>query len=177
LEHWGYDPGIINEKNWNEQVFLDNGFSVHTVPARHFSGRGLKRNQALWTSLVLQTPTMKIFIGGDSGYDNHFAEIGKTFGEFDLVILENGQYNKSWKYIHEMPGEILKTAKDLKAKKIFTVHNSKFALANHPWDEPLINVATLFKSENIKLLTPIIGEQVDLKNENQVFTEWWKDLN
>jgi L-ascorbate metabolism protein UlaG (beta-lactamase superfamily) len=177
LEHWGYSPNKIIEKNWNEQILLDNGFSVHIVPARHFSGRGLKRNQALWTSFVLQTPTMKIFIGGDSGYDKHFAETGKTFGGFDLVILENGQYDKSWKHIHMMPDEILKAATDLKAKKLLAVHNSKFAIANHPWDEPLINVAAQLKAENINLLTPKIGEQVNLKDNNQVFTEWWKNIN
>ena len=176
LEHWGYSPEKIIEKNWNEQILLEDGISVHTVPSRHFSGRGFKRNQALWTSFVLQTPTMKIFIGGDSGYDKHFAEAGKKFGEFDLVILENGQYDKSWKYIHMMPGEILKATKDLKAKKLLAVHNSKFAIANHPWDEPLINVAAAFKSEKINLLTPKIGEQVNLKDDKQVFSEWWKDL-
>lgn len=177
LEHWGYDPKKIIEKNWNEQILLDNGFSVHTVPARHFSGRGLKRNQTLWTSFVLQTPTMKIFMGGDSGYDKHFAEIGKMFGGFDLVILENGQYDKSWKYIHLMPDEILKATKDLNAKQLFAVHNSKFAIANHPWDEPLINVAKRCKEENIHLLTPKIGEQVNLKDENQTFSEWWKNID
>ncbi len=177
LEHWGYSQNQIIKKDWNEQIVLDNGFSVHTVPARHFSGRGFKRNQALWTSFVLQTPTMKIFIGGDSGYDKHFAEIGNAFGEFDLVILENGQNDKSWKYIHMMPDEILKATKDLKTKKLFAVHNSKFAIANHPWDEPMINVAKQCKVENINLLTPKIGEQVNLKDNNQVFTEWWTNIN
>jgi hypothetical protein len=57
------------------------------------------------------------------------------------------------------------------------VHNSKFAIANHPWDEPLINVAAQLKAENINLLTPKIGEQVNLKDNNQVFTEWWKNIN
>ncbi|MBC7865426.1 MAG: MBL fold metallo-hydrolase [Bacteroidia bacterium] len=177
LEFWGYNTKQIIEKNWNEQVVLDTEFTVHTVPARHFSGRGLKRNKALWTSFVLQTPTLKIFIGGDSGYDKHFAEAGNTFGEFDLAILENGQYDKSWKYIHLMPDEITKAAKDLKAKKLFAVHNSKFALGNHAWDEPLIKVAANCKAENIPLLTPKIGEQVNLKDQDQVFTEWWKNID
>jgi hypothetical protein len=51
LEHWGYDNNLIIEKNWNEEIVLEEGFIVHTVPSRHFSGRGLKRNAALWTSL------------------------------------------------------------------------------------------------------------------------------
>jgi L-ascorbate metabolism protein UlaG (beta-lactamase superfamily) len=137
LEYWGYDHERIIEKDWNESFELDHGFTVHTVPSRHFSGRWLKRNQALWTSFVLQTPGLRIFIGGDSGYDKHFAEIGNTFGGFDLAIMENGQYNKNWKHIHLMPHEILQAAKELKAKRIFPVHSSKFVLGNHAWDAPL----------------------------------------
>ena len=133
LEYWGYHKDFIIEKDWNEEVILGDGFVVNTTPARHFSGRGLKRNQALWVSFVLQTPGLKIFIGGDSGYDKHFKEIGKNFGPFDLAILENGQYDKSWKYIHMMPGEVLKAAEELNARKLLPVHSSKFAIANHPW--------------------------------------------
>ena len=116
FEHWGFDKNNIIEKDWNEKIDLDEGFIAYTAPARHFSGRGFLRNRALWTSFVLQTPTNKIFIGGDSGYDTHFAEIGKTYGGFDLVILENGQYDKSWKYIHMIPEEVVQAAKDLNAK-------------------------------------------------------------
>jgi L-ascorbate metabolism protein UlaG (beta-lactamase superfamily) len=49
---------------------------------------------------------MNLYLGGDSGYDTHFAEIGKAFGPFDLAILECGQYNRNWKYIHMMPEEL-----------------------------------------------------------------------
>jgi L-ascorbate metabolism protein UlaG (beta-lactamase superfamily) len=177
LEYWGYSKNSIIERDWNEEIILDDGFVVNTVPARHFSGRGLKRNQSLWASFVLQTPTMKIFIGGDSGYDKHFAAIGKTFGPFDLVILENGQYDKSWKYIHMMPEEVLKAAKELNAKKLLAVHSSKFAIANHAWDEPLSRITELNKNFDIPLITPMIGEEVDLKDDSQVFTEWWKGIN
>jgi L-ascorbate metabolism protein UlaG (beta-lactamase superfamily) len=177
LEYWGYSTNSIIEKDWNEEIILDEGFVVNTVPARHFSGRGLKRNQSLWTSFVLQTPAMKIFIGGDSGYDKHFEEIGKTFSPFDLVILENGQYDKSWKYIHMMPEQVLKAARELNAKKLLAVHSSKFAIANHAWDEPLSRITELNKNFGIPLITPMIGEEVDLKDDSQVFTEWWKGIN
>ena len=76
LEHWGYDTTRIFEKDWNESFEIANGFAVHTIPARHFSGRSFWRNKSIWTSFVLQTPNYKIFIGGDSGYDTHFAEAG-----------------------------------------------------------------------------------------------------
>ncbi len=177
LEYWGYNPAKIMEKDWNEQIDLADGFTVYTVPARHFSGRGFKRNQALWTSYVLQTPTQKIFIGGDSGYDKHFAEIGEKFGPLDLVILENGQYNKSWKYIHMLPDQILQAAKDLKAKRLFPVHSGKFALAIHAWDEPLKLLMENNKTENLKIITPMIGEQVNLQDTTQQFSQWWLGVN
>ena len=173
FEHWGFDLNKIEERDWNEKIELANGFVAYTVPARHFSGRGFSRNKALWTSFVLQTPTNKIFIGGDSGYDTHFAKIGETYDGFDLVILENGQYDKSWKYIHMMPEEVIQAAKDLKAKRLFPVHSSKFALGNHPWDEPLNRVSAAAEKENFPIITPIIGEKVDLKDTNKVFSKWW----
>ncbi|HYO21615.1 MAG TPA: MBL fold metallo-hydrolase, partial [Flavisolibacter sp.] len=96
FERWGYDSSSVIEKDWNEKIILDEGFTVHTAPARHFSGRAFKRNTSLWLSFVLATPTQKIFIGGDSGYDTHFKTIGEQHGPFDLAILENGQYNWAW---------------------------------------------------------------------------------
>ena len=140
LEHWGYDKNKIIEKDWNEEIILDNGFIVHTTPGRHFAGRTLKRNRSIWMSFVLQTPSMKLFLGGDSGYDTHFAEIGNKYGPFDLAILECGQYNAYWKYIHMMPEETVQAGIDLKAKKILPVHWAKFSLSLHDWDEPIKRV-------------------------------------
>jgi L-ascorbate metabolism protein UlaG (beta-lactamase superfamily) len=178
FEHWGFDLDKIHEEDWHTKIKLEDNFEVHTAPTRHFSGRGFKRNQALWTSFILKTPTMQIYIGGDSGYDTHFKEIGDKFGAFDLVILENGQYDKSWKYIHMMPDEVLKAAKDLNAKRLFPVHSAKFALANHAWDEPLTKVATLNQELEtpFSLVTPIIGQKVEIQNLNQSFENWWEGL-
>ena len=176
LEYWGYDAKKIIEKDWNEKIVLADNFIINTVPTRHFSGRGITRNKALWLSFVLQTPTLKVFIGGDSGYDTHFAEIGKTFGPFDLAILENGQYDTKWRYIHLLPDEILTAAKQLQAKTVLPVHSAKFVLGNHPWDEPLELISQNSEKENIKVITPIIGEEVRLKDSLQTFTKWWRTV-
>ena len=176
LVYWGYDSSIIIEKDWNEKIVLETGFNAYTVPSRHFSGRGFVRNKTLWTSFILQTPEFKIFISCDGGYDTHFSEIGEKFGEFDLAIMENGQYNKNWKYIHMMPEQVIEAAKDLKAMKIIPGHSSKFALSIHEWDEPLKRIMALSKQQNFQLLTPMIGEQVNLKDSSQKFSEWWKDV-
>jgi L-ascorbate metabolism protein UlaG (beta-lactamase superfamily) len=176
LERWGYNPKKIHEMDWFEKTYFNNGFVFHATPARHFSGRGLIHKKTLWASFVMQTPTAKIFIGGDGGYDSHFKEIGEKFGEIDLAILENGQYNQSWKYIHMMPEQVLQAAKDLKAKCFLPVHSMKFALANHAWDTPLKTIKELNKWEKLSMLTPMIGEKVKLNDKAQSFKNWWEKI-
>jgi L-ascorbate metabolism protein UlaG (beta-lactamase superfamily) len=175
LEYWGFASENIIEKDWNETIDLEKGFKVFTLPARHFSGRSFSRNNTLWLSLLLQTPSLKIYIGGDSGYDAHFAAIGEMLGPVDVAILDNGQYDIKWKYIHMFPEEVIMAARDLKAKKLFPVHSSKFVMSNHSWDDPLVRISALAKSSGIPLITPKIGESVLLK-QDQVFSEWWKEI-
>ena len=160
FEYWGFDKERIVELDWEEEVRLDSGFIMHCLPARHFSGRGLSANKTLWASFLLETPSRKIYLAGDGGYDTHFARIGDCFPDIDLAILENGQYNEGWKYIHLMPDYLIRAALDLKAKKVMTVHHSKYALAHHRWDEPLRNERNMAKNDSLHVLIPVIGEVV-----------------
>jgi L-ascorbate metabolism protein UlaG (beta-lactamase superfamily) len=177
FERWGFKKEIIVEKDWNQTATLAPGFSVTITPARHFSGRSFTRNKALWVSFVLQTPAHKIYIGGDSGYDEHFKTIGNQYGPFDLAILECGQYDKSWKYIHMMPEEVVQAAQDLNAKKLLAVHWGKFSLGNHAWDEPAERVYKAAQQKNMHLLTPMIGEQVNINEGAQAFSPWWQNID
>lgn len=176
LEYWGFSADKIIEKDWNETITLKEGFVIHTLPARHFSGRTFKRNNTLWLSLLLEANGKKIYLGGDSGYDPHFAKIGQQFGPIDLAILENGQYNEAWHAIHCMPEETMMAARDLRAKRLMPVHNSKFALGLHAWYEPMREVSRLNEKYHLSLVSPLIGEPVDLNDSTRVFKEWWKDI-
>ncbi len=176
LERWGFRPDQIIELDWNQTAKLDSGFVLTATPGRHFSGRGFKRNQSIWCSFVLQSPSIKVFVGGDSGYDTHFTKIGTDHGPFDLALLECGQYNKSWKYIHSMPEQTVQAAIDLKVKVLMPVHWGKFALALHAWDEPIIRVTKEAYRLGVPILHPIIGEVVDLNNVGEQM-EWWKGRN
>jgi len=178
FEFWKFPVENIIERDWHEKIILDENLTLYTTPSRHFSGRSINRCNTLWTSFVLETKDFKMYLGGDSGYDSHFKEIGDKFGPFDIALIDNGQYNPAWKYIHNLPEDVVKAMKDLNAKRVFPVHSSKFALALHAWDEPLIKVTELnAHSENpIPLITPRIGELVELKNENQIFQQWWKGI-
>lgn len=166
FEYWGFAKDRIIELDWNENAVTDDGFTVHCLPARHFSGRGLSPNQTLWASFLLQTPSRKIYIGGDSGYDTHFAAIGRQFPDIDLAILENGQYNQDWKHIHLLPQYLVPAAKDLNARTLLTVHHSKYALARHPWDEPVQNALKAAQNDSLNVILPMIGQPVELSPSN-----------
>lgn len=86
---------IIEERDWNQSVRVTDSLIVHVLPARHFSGRGIKRNQTLWASFMFETPEQNVYYSGDSGYGPHFKAIGEQFGSVDLAIMENGQYDQT----------------------------------------------------------------------------------
>lgn len=174
FEYWGFEKDRIIELDWNENVITDDGFTVYCLPTRHFSGRGLSPNQTLWASYLVQTPSQKIYIGGDGGYDTHFARIGQQFPGIDLAILENGQYDRNWKYIHLMPQYLVQAAQDLKAKRLLTVHHSKYALAKRPWEEPLNNALKAAENDSLKVILPMIGEPINLKDTTQIVNKWWE---
>lgn len=176
FEYWGWGSEKIIEKNWWESIDIADGFRVTLTPARHFSGRLLNRNISLWTSFVLKTPTKNLFLGGDSGYGNHFTEIGNKYGPFDLAVMECGQYNEKWPYIHTLPDQLIGEVKELKAKNFIPVHHSKFKLSQHAWFEPVELAAKNAEENNQPITLPIIGEKVDLDRlENVVWKKWWEE--
>ena len=100
----------------------------------------------------------------------------RQLGAFDLTMLECGQYNEYWKYIHMMPEEVVQAGKDLKAKQVMPIHWAKFSLSLHDWDEPIKRVTAEAEKQNLPLLTPLIGEKVNLDDTAQVFKKWWEGL-
>ncbi|XBS71415.1 MBL fold metallo-hydrolase [Acerihabitans sp. KWT182] len=157
LEFWGMAPGIIHEFDWDEQYTPVADLTVHILPARHFSGRGPKRNQTLWASFMLETPRRRVYYSGDSGYGPHFSKIGRRFGPIDLAIMENGQYDKHWKFIHMMPEETVQATLDLGAKRLLPAHSGKFTLSHHAWDDPYNRIVVASRDKAFLLETPLHG--------------------
>lgn len=174
LHQWGFAAEQIEEGDWYDTFDAD-GIDVHVLPAHHFSGRMLKRNQTLWGSFALMSGQHKLYFGGDSGYANHFKEIANKLGGFDLVVLEDGQYDEDWPDIHMAPEQTAQAALDLKAKALLPSHNSKFKLAHHTWYEPLDRITEATRNQPFELKTPMIGQKIELDNTKQHFAPWWKD--
>ena len=174
FEQWGFEEKLIHEADWFTALEMGNDFVIHVLPARHFSGRLLSPNKTLWTAFAMETQNRRIFYSGDGGYGSHFKKIGEMLKDFDLVIMENGQYDKRWPYIHMMPEEVAQATEELNAKALLPGHAGKFAIANHPWDEPFQRITKASKNKNYKLFTPMIGEPVELENQQQLFSHYWE---
>lgn len=174
LERWGIPEDQIIELAWGEQATVS-GLNFTATPGRHFTGRQFKRNHTLWSSFVLQTHQHKLFLGGDSGYDAHFKTIGDQHGPFDLAILECGQYNDFWPFIHMFPEETVMAALDLQAKVLLPVHWGKFTLSVHDWDESIKRVIKSAAAEGQAITTPQLGETVSI-GEHYPDTQWWLNV-
>lgn len=176
LINWGVSDNKIIELDWWQSIHLS-GLDLILTPAQHFSGRGLSDgNKTLWGSWVLKSNEQTIFYSGDSGYFDGFKEIGEKYGPFDLTIIETGAYDKDWPEVHMTPEQSLQAHIDVKGKKMLPAHNGTFDLAFHPWYEPLARITTLGDENNINVITPIIGETIDIKTNNSQ-EKWWQGLN
>lgn len=173
LEYWGVPAAKITELDWWEEAAFFDTIKLTAAPARHFSGRSLKRAQTLWSSFALNIHGSHIYIGADSGYSPHFKTIGENFGGFDFALLECGQYGKNWPYIHMTPEQTLEAANDINTKVLMPVHWGKFTLALHAWDEPIKRLMAAKETYKGIITTPKIGEPVIL-NKNYPNNRWWE---
>jgi len=171
LEKWGIAKEKIKEFDWwNTSSF--EGIDIIFTPTRHFSGRGLTdRARSLWGGWVLKTELESIYFSGDSGYGQHFKEVGEKLGPFDFAFMECGQYNENWHQIHMFPEESVQAAHDAKASLIMPVHWAGFPLAQHDWRDPIERFVQEAEKQNVRHIHPELGELVNpISHVNNV---WW----
>ena len=175
LQKWGVDCAKIVNFAWWQELQTDKALLAFT-PTQHFSGRGLSdSNQTLWGSWVIKTAEESLYFSGDSGYFDGFKAIGEKYGPFDLTMLENGAYNVDWADIHMLPEEAVQAHIDLRGVTMLPVHNSTFDLSSHPWYEPLERVTAEAAKQQVKLITPLVGEVFTAK-QVVVGEQWWLDI-
>ena len=182
LEKWGVNPAKIQELDWWESTTI-NGVKLIAAPANHNSGRtGFDSNSTLWASWAIHGKSGSLFYSGDSAYDIHFKEIGKKLGPFDMAFIEVAANVKEGKgfpvenWGHMQARHTMQASMDLGAEQLFPVHWSTFELFAHKWDEPMTDLIEEAKVTGARLVTPMVGETLELNDEiNTSF--WWKNQN
>ena len=116
-----------------------------------------------------------IYFSGDGGYGDHFKEIGKRLGPFDLGFMECGQYCVDWPEIHMFPSESVSAALDAKVRRALPVHWAGFNLSyQHAWHEPATDFVRHARQQKLDVLTPRLGEVFNLRSNTDL---WWNTLN
>ena len=176
LEKWKIKLSKITELDWGGKARFK-GLTIHCTEARHYSGRKSMSNDSLWTSWVVKGPDHSVFHSGDTGFSPHFKKIGERFPGIDLSLIKVGDYGMDlgWQDIHMIPENSIRSHKHIGAKIMLPIHWGVFQLSYHPWNEPIERTVASAKKNNIKLITPKIGETIQIgkpiKNEF-----WWRSL-
>ncbi len=132
----GY-PRVLEQDWW--QSWTSDGLTITTLPAVHFSGRGLfDRNKTLWASFAIESPTEKIWFSGDTANGPVFKEIGQRCGPFDLALVAIGAYEPRpiMRSVHASPEEAIDIAREIGAKRAVGMHWGTIRLTQEDPFEP-----------------------------------------
>ena len=130
------DP--VHELDWGDSV-TTRAVTVHSVPAMHFSARGLfDRNRTLWCGYVMEAADRMIYFAGDTAFGEHFAQIRERFRAPDLALLPIGAYEPRWFMgpVHMAPDEAIRAHEILGAKTSIAMHHGTFQLSDEGIDTP-----------------------------------------
>lgn len=175
LERWGVPQAQFVELDWWQSADI-NGVKLTSTPARHYSSRALRDgNATLWSSWSIAGPAHRVYFSGDTGFGDHFRQIGERLGPFDLGLIKIGSYGpgQGWRDIHMDPEEAVQAHVAVKAKQMLPVHWATFNLAFHAWDEPIKRAVAAGRQHGIDLLTPKIGETASAGSAS-VSASWWE---
>jgi L-ascorbate metabolism protein UlaG (beta-lactamase superfamily) len=176
LETWGVAADQIIELDWWEGATVG-PLAVVATPARHFSGWQVSdRDRTLWASWTLVGPSSRVFYSGDTGWQDEFETIGEKYGPFDLTIMKCGAYGDGWPDIHIDGVQAVEAHIQLKGRRMLPVHWLTFDLALHPWDEPVEQVLERANEVGAEVLTPQLGELIDLRGRIQT-PRWWEEID
>jgi L-ascorbate metabolism protein UlaG (beta-lactamase superfamily) len=130
------DPA--HELDWGQSLSLP-GFTIHCVPAYHFSGRWIDdRNLTLWCGYVIEFPQRLVYFAGDTAFGDHFAQIRERFGSPRLALLPIGAYEPRWfmSPVHIAPEEAARAHEILGAQTSIAIHHGTFQLTDEAIDTP-----------------------------------------
>lgn len=123
----------VLDLDWWEKHQFTQELSIASVPAQHFSGRGIfDRDATLWCGYIIRSQTGDIYFAGDTGYGELFTTIGNRYPNIEVALLPIGAYLPKWfmSPIHISPEEAVKAHQDVGAKVSIGMHFGTFPLAD-----------------------------------------------
>jgi L-ascorbate metabolism protein UlaG (beta-lactamase superfamily) len=165
----------VTELEWWDTAAVEaQAGAVHmtALPAMHWSRRGLFEDSGRqWASWGIDSGSAgRVYFGGDSGYFDGFAEIGKRVGPFIATLLPIGAYEPRWfmKAAHMDPDEAVQAWTDLGAEGRFVaMHWGTFMLTDEPVLEPPVRTRRAWdaiKAEPAQLSILRHGETIILES-------------
>jgi L-ascorbate metabolism protein UlaG (beta-lactamase superfamily) len=152
----------FHELDWWQELTIDKNIAVQSVPAQHFSGRGLlDRDATLWCGYLLRRKDGNIYFAGDTGYNDHtFKEIGARCAPIKTALIPIGAYKPKWfmSPIHCSPEEAVQIHDDTQSSFSVASHFGTFPLADDGKDEAVQDLA-LALSRSQKTHKPFIALQ------------------
>jgi L-ascorbate metabolism protein UlaG (beta-lactamase superfamily) len=128
--------GIVDviEFDWWQSLQLNDEVRIHSVPAKHFSGRGLSdRDRTLWCGYVLETRQAgNVYFAGDTAFGSHFEAIRDRFSPIRLALFPIGAFLPRWFMapVHISPEEAVKAQQLLQPKTSVPIHFGTFPLGD-----------------------------------------------
>jgi len=142
----------VVELDWTQHHEI-NGVRFIAEPSQHWGKRTLAdAYERLWASWVIEAGDNRLFFAGDTGYANHFKNIGNKYGGFDVALLPIGAYEPRWfmSAYHVNPDEAVRIHMDIRARHSVGMHWGTFILTDEPLDEPPKKLAEALKKYAIK---------------------------
>lgn len=175
LVAWGIAADTITEFDWWDEKTINN-ITITFTPSQHFSGRWIDDKQGtLWGGWVFANDEERIYFSGDSGYGEHFKEIGAKLGPFDFGLMECGQYDELWKDMHLTPEETVQAAIDAQVKRAMPIHWGAFSLSQHSWKDPILRYIKHAKEQQLNICYFEPGEIFCRDHTNCPM--WWEQYH
>ena len=177
LDEWDVPKHQVAELDWWESTKIK-GLTIVCTPAQHYSSRGIfDYKETLWASWSVIGPKHRIFYSGDTGFADHFQQIGERLGPFDLSVIKIGQYGPgaSWIYSHMDPEHAIEAHLAVQARRMLPVSWGTFNIAFHDWDEPIKRAVKAANEKNVELVTPRVGEMV-IADKSFYSNSWWEEV-
>ncbi|MAU83977.1 MAG: MBL fold metallo-hydrolase [Gordonia sp.] len=180
---WGVAADRIDQADWWGEVTVSAGgrdITFICCPARHFSGRSLSRNLALWGSWVMAGPVHRVFFSGDTGFSEHFEDVAARLGPVDASLTAVGAYDPVWPDVHVTPEEAVVVHRMLARDResvMIPIHWGTFNLARHSWGDPIARLLPAAVVNPTDVLIPPPGGTVHLLHRTGTGLEmprWWE---